>query len=454
MPRSFATTSLCLAGFLLQATASDAREPLSGPLAEYVAAKDDSYGWVKRSSGSVLTCQYIELTLTSQTWRGIVWKHQLFLVKPAQVNPAARHGLLMIGGGNWKEELADPKTQLKLPGEAQLLAIVAEHLKMPVAILLHVPQQPIFDGKREDQIISYTFREFLKTGEPNWPLLEPMVKSAVKAMDATQEAFKQEWGLDVATFTITGASKRGWTTWLTGAVDDRAVAIAPMVIDMLNMSKHTKLQRASFGGEPSEQINDYKGLDELIDTPRGQALRKIVDPWEYRERLTQPKLVILGTNDRYWPLDACNLYWDDLKGEKYLLYVPNNGHSLPDRSRVVGGLNALNQRMITGKPLPKLEWGFTAGDSDLQLNVVSDMRPSRVRAWSTTAATRDFRNSNWTSTDAAVADAAFTHKLPLPASGYGALFGEAVFHEGTEQEFSLSTNIRIVPNAAAAGGGK
>ena len=36
---------------------------------------------------------------------------------------------------------------------------------MPVAILLHVPQQPIFDGKREDEIIAYTFREFLKTGD-------------------------------------------------------------------------------------------------------------------------------------------------------------------------------------------------------------------------------------------------------------------------------------------------
>jgi PhoPQ-activated pathogenicity-related protein len=442
-----------LTSLALQAAAVD-RAPATGPLAEYVTAKDDSYQWFKRSEGSVLTCKYAELILTSQTWRGIPWKHQLFLLKPAQVDPAARHAVLMIAGGNWNDKIADPATQLKLPGEAQILAVLAESLKMPMAILLHVPQQPIFDGKREDQIIAYTFREFLKSGDDTWPLLAPMTKSAVRAMDASQEAMKKEWGVDVATFTITGASKRGWTTWLTGAVDDRAIAIAPMVIDMLNMSPHTKLQKESFGGKSSEQIDDYNGLDEQIDTPRGLALRKIVDPWEYRDRLTQPKLIMLGTNDRYWPLNACDLYWNDLRGEKHLIYVPNNGHGLPDRARLVAGLNALNRRVLTGQPLPRLEWGFKNGDGHVQLSIVSDVRPSRVQVWSAKAKTLDFRDSEWTPIDAELADAAFVHRQPLPAEGYAALLGEAVFHEGTENQFWLSTNLRIVPSSAAAVGGK
>ncbi len=431
-----------------------AREAASGALAEYVAAKDESYQWVKRSEGSVATCKYVELTLTSQTWKGIPWKHQLFLVKPSQVAADGKHALLMIAGGSWREELADPKTQIKLPGEAQVLALVAEQMKMPVAILLHVPQQPMFDGKKEDEIIALTFREFLKTGDDDWPLLEPMVKSAVRAMDATQEATKKEWGLDVKTFTITGASKRGWTTWLTGAVDDRAVAIAPMVIDMLNMSEHTKLQKASFEGKSSEQISEYEGLDQQIGSERGVALRKIVDPWEYRQRLTQPKLVILGTNDRYWPLDACNLYWNDLQGEKYLIYVPNNGHGLPDRSRIVAGLSALNRRIITGKALPKLAWEYKNGADVVSLKVSADVKPSRVRAWTAKAPKRDFRDSQWTSTDAAAKGEAFVYDHAAPAAGNSAMFGEAVFHEGTDEEFSLSTNVRIVPAKSEAAGGQ
>lgn len=443
---------------LLPALAA-AREPLSGALAQYVAAKDDSYTWVKRAEGSLLTCKYVELTLTSQTWRGIVWKHQLFVVKPGRVNPAAKHATLYIAGGSWKPELADPKTQIKMPGEAYALAGIAEALQTPVAVLLHVPQQPIFDGKREDQIIALTFREFLATGDETWPLLAPMVKSAVRGMDATQAALKKEWGLEVEQFTVTGASKRGWTTWLTAAADDRVVAIAPMVINMLNMSPHTKSQREAFGGQPSEQIDDYKGLDDAIDTPRGLALRKIVDPWEYRHRLELPKLVILGTNDRYWPLDASNLYWNDLVGEKYLLFVPNTGHGLEERSRVVAGLAALNRRIITGQPLPKIDWKYAdgrdgEGRGGVQLSVTSDPHPTRVRIWTATAATRDFRTSPWKATDSKLADAAYWHHLATPSEGHAAVLGELVFNEGTETEFSLSTDVRIVGATAAAAEGK
>jgi len=447
--RSIKAWLLAVAIVLAISSPALARSPLTGALADYVTAKDDSYAWTKRSEGTVLTCKYAELILTSQTWRGIPWKHQLFILKPAQVDPTAKHAVMMIAGGNWSEKIADPATELKLPGEAKILALLAESLKTPVAILLHVPQQPIFEGKREDQIIAYTFREFIKSGDPTWPLLAPMAKSAVKAMDATSEAMQKEWGLEIGTYTITGASKRGWTTWLTGAVDDRAVAIAPMVIDMLNMSEHMPLQKASFGGQSSEQIDDYQGLDKQINTPRGLALRKIVDPWEYRERLTQPKLIMLGTNDRYWPLEACNLYWDDLEGDKYLIYVPNNGHGLEDRGRLVAGLNALNRSVMTGKPLPKLKWSFNDVDATTKLNVSSDTPVSKLQIWTATAPTMDFRDSQWTITGDGQSGKDFSLNLHSKSGVNTAYFGELVFHEGTDDQFSLSTNVKVLRNGAA-----
>jgi PhoPQ-activated pathogenicity-related protein len=431
-----------------------AREPAQGALADYVAAPDASYRWVKRNEGKVLACQYVELTLTSQTWRGIPWKHQLFVLKPASVKADCKQALLLIAGGNWKEELADPNVPLKIPGEAQLLAAAAELFQTPMAILLQVPHQPLFE-KREDAIIAYTFEEFIKTQDATWPLLAPMVKTAVRAMDATEEAAEKEWNLSIENFTVTGASKRGWTTWLTAAVDDRVNALAPMVIDMLNMAPQVALQKETFG-DLSEQIDDYKrhGLDRQIDTPRGLALRKIVDPFEYRDRLTQPKLIILGTNDRYWPLDAEKLYFDDLVGDKFLLRIANNGHGLKDYGRIVASLNALHQRAIAGQAMPKLTWKLAEGDEQLALSIAADQAASRVRSWTTAAKTRDFRDAQWASADAASEGGGFVCRLPRPAEGFAAIYGEVVFLEGKIDEFSLTTSVRILASQAAAEAGK
>ncbi|OHB75274.1 MAG: hypothetical protein A2W31_12925, partial [Planctomycetes bacterium RBG_16_64_10] len=324
----------------------------TGPLAEYVAKDDPSFCWAKQRDGQLGTAAVAEIILTSQTWQGIAWKHRLFLVKPTTVAADTKQGVLVISGGRWRDEYQHATGPLKLPAQARLFSFIAEQLRAPVAVLEQVPFQPMFDGKVEDAIIALTFDKFLHTGDPQWPLLLPMVKSAVRAMDVAQEFCRDQWALKLDAFTVTGASKRGWTTWLTGAVDQRAKAIAPMVIDVLNMQPQMKHQLEVWG-DYSDEIHDYteRGLQEHLGSEAGQALRAIVDPYAYRAALDQPKLIMLGTNDRYWPLDALNLYWHDLVGENYILYVPNNGHGLDDFRRIVGSLKALHEHATGSKTM-------------------------------------------------------------------------------------------------------
>ena len=106
----------------------------------------------------------------------------------------------------------------------------------------------------------------------------------------------------VEEFTVLGGSKRGWTTWLTAAQDRRVTALAPAVLDALNMEQHFPYQTRTWG-RPSEEIQPYTTLNlpEVLGSPAGEPLRRIVDPFEYRAAITQPKLVVLATNDRYFP---------------------------------------------------------------------------------------------------------------------------------------------------------
>ena len=167
-----------------------------------------------------------------------------------------------------------------------------------------------------------------------------------------------------------------------------------------------------------------------------------MDPYSYRDRLTKPKLMLLSSNDRYWPLDALKLYWTDLPEPKHVLYVPNQGHGLRDVDRVIGALSALHRYAADGKSLPQLSWRFTPASHDLALRVQAD-RPGRVVAWRAYSATRDFRDARWSSDGCARSRDEFICRTPRAEHGYTAAFAEMSFRDPGEAQFSLSTTVCI-----------
>jgi PhoPQ-activated pathogenicity-related protein len=272
-----------------------------------------------------------------------------------------------------------------------------------------------------------------------------MVKSAVRGMDAVQEFTQQRWQMPVDKFMVAGASKRGWTTWLTAAIDPRVASAAPMVIDMLNFKEQIGLQRATFG-ELSEEVQDYERIDlpGRMNTDLGRKLMEMVDPYSYRDRLLQPKLILLGTNDRYWPLDALKLYWNGLSEPKRVLYIPNQGHGIADYSRLIGSLSALHRYSARGELLPRVSWTFSPTATTLGLNVETDRAPRRLTAWTAVSATRDFRKSHWQSHACTrAANGTYRCETKIKPNQYTALYGEASFRDRDEPDFSLSTGVCI-----------
>jgi len=442
--RDFLLATMLACVVCASAWSSERATPDQGELAAYIARPDESFSLREVVSGRVGKSEYVEYLLTSQTWRGIPWKHQLFVLRPSNMAGDAKHALLFIHGGRWKPEYESERKEAELPREAALFARLAESIQAPVAVLRQVPFQPLFD-RREDALIAYTFDQYLQTGESDWPLLLPMVKSATRAMDAVQAIARERWGTTLDSFTVAGASKRGWTAWLTAAVDSRVMAVAPMVIDVLNMRAQMEYQRATWG-DLSEQIADYSSLDlpNRLETERGQLLLSMVDPFSYRAQLTQPKLILLSTNDRYWPLDALKFYWPELQDPKNVLYVPNQGHGWRDANRVIGGLSAVHRYAAAGRPLPRTTWSIAARDGNLVVTLQPDRPARRVLVWSARSSTRDFRDAHWSSRPCEKTRDGYVCSARRGERGYDAVFAETAFRDSGSPVFSTTTTVCMV----------
>jgi PhoPQ-activated pathogenicity-related protein len=410
--------------------------PARADLVEYVKKPDDAFSWKLKQKTDVNGSRVYQIDLVSQKWHDVVWDHQLVVFLPADVRPG-RTMVLMITGGTMS--IGSQVSGMEL----------ARTCQAPVAILFGIPKQPLFDGKKEDALIAETFVRYLETKDDSWPLLFPMVKSVVKAMDALQGFSKEEWQAPVKDFIVTGGSKRGWTSWLTAATGDpRVKAIAPMVIDTLNVVEQMKYQKQSFG-RPSAMIHDYveRGLVPLPDTDEARRLWRMVDPYSYRDKLTLPKLLLMGNNDPYWTTDALNLYWDGLKGGKWVTYVPNAGHNLqqdnkPDRTRALSALGGFARHLIADKPMPKLSWKHDDDGGNLRLTVKASPAPKGASLWVATAPTRDFRESRWEEAKAMLSKDGMVGEVEPPKEGCLAFYGDLEY-EIDGLRYHLCTQIRI-----------
>lgn len=423
-----AWTRTVVAAALVLTVSAAARADLEA----FIKRPEPVFQWenlTRRKADGVTT---YEIRMVSQEWQGHTWEHRLYVFEPDNVQNKHVCTLMNTGGSAGADEQF-------------LAAQVAKRTRSCFAIMGDNPNQPLY-GLREDALIVYTWQKFLETGDESWPLHFPMAKAVIKAMDVIQNLSGKTFGKTIDEFVITGASKRGWTTWLVGASRDRRVkAIAPMVIDVLNVVNQIPHQLEAYGGKASEQVDDYTrtGMINMLNTEKGKRLMELEDPYSYREVLKVPKLVILGTNDRYWSQDSLNLYWNELKGPKWVLYVPNSGHGLEDRARVIDTMTALTRAVSTAKPLPTVIWTHSGTDAAATLKIHASEAPTSARIFSATSSTRDFRNSKWTDQPVPVTGPDLFVKLPAPETGYAARFVELTFGSGNES-FNLSTQLRIL----------
>jgi len=277
-----------------------------------------------------------------------------------------------------------------------------------------------------------------------------MTKSAVRAMDTvTDFCSKSENGsLKVDHFVVAGASKRGWTTWTTGAVDKRVVAIVPIVIDMLNVVPSFKHHYAAYGfWAPAVHDYEVNGIMDWQDTPEYAALMKIEEPYQYRDRLTMPKLLINAAGDQFFLPDSSRFYWADLKGPKYIRYVPNADHSLKNSDAFLS-LLSFYDAIANGKQIPQYDW--TLPEPGV-IRVHCATKPSRVKLWqANNPNARDFRLETLgpaykDSPITESGDGVYKVRLEKPAKGWTAAFIEVTF-DSKPAPFKFTSGVTVIPD--------
>ena len=367
------------------------------------------------------------------------WSHWLTVIEPKEVK--AETALLVISSGDTNDPL--PKAQDALIE----IALASNSL---VAELKAIPNQPLkfsdesFD-RWEDAIIAYTWNKFFLTGESRWPARMAMTKSAIAAMDTIQAVFKRN---NVNSFVVTGASKRGWTTWTAAATDNRVIAIIPLVIDMLNIKPSFEHHWQAYGFW-APAIQDYVDMSTMDwwGSPEAEMLFKLVDPYSYKDRYQFPKYIINAAGDEFFIPTSSQFYYDQLPGEKHIRYVPNVGHSL-NGSYIIEAIASFYISILNSSPRPEYSWNFLKNG---QIEFTSDNQPSEVKLWwADNPSSRDFRldviGKSWKSKSIKInAEGKYISSIDKPEEGWRAYFVEAIYGSNP-LPFIITSEVKVTPD--------
>lgn len=427
---------------------SCSHEPVTpeNALKTYLNNSDKSFRWEVQEKQSSEGAGLYRILFTSQTWRDIKWNHELMIIVPdvLEYNDA----LLFITGGSVKD--GKPDIHEFTDEFVKAIGNIAIANKAVTAIIWQVPNQPLYNDLTEDALITYTLFNYKQDKDPTWPLLFPMTKSAVRAMDVIQEFSEKETGKKVTGFLLSGASKRGWTTWLAGASDKRVKAICPMVIDVLNMPVNISYQKEVWG-DYSVEIEDYVklGIVQDLGSSDGNDLVKMIDPYSYRNSLIMPKMIFMATNDPYWPVDAVKNYIDSIPGDNHICYTPNAGHDLGTKVKALAALSAFFGITTTNGNYPDCKYEITEMEGTIAVTVRSE--PGQIidaDVWIADSDDPDFRDEEWTESDPEkTGNDEAVASIRYPETGYLAFYIDLKHKSPTGLEYTQSTRMFVADTA-------
>jgi PhoPQ-activated pathogenicity-related protein len=426
-------------------------------LDSYVAQPDSTFAWKVEKTFTGDGYHGAVLELTSQTWMTAsesdrsVWKHWLTVTVPNTVTTSK--AFLYIDGGS--------NMQAAPTGAATRFAAMAVDTGSVIATLSNVPNQPIrFPdtpdvARSEDNMIAHLQARYDAEKNPLALARLPMVKSGTAAMTAVQQFLASDAGgkYTVDGFVVSGGSKRGWTSWLVGLLDDRVIGMMPVVISVLDFDAMVRHHWEAMGYF-SPAVGDYIKAG-LIPDATGEKMRvinAIEDPFVYRGRpqMKIPKFIINAVGDEFFPPDVTKFSYHLLPGSKQLRMLPNSRHSTVGTD-INDSMTAWYDSLIHNRPIPEYSW--TVRDDGALVVNPGTAKPSQVLLWQgTNPKDRDFRvqtlgDKTFTSSPlTAQTDGSYIGKVEKPATGFAAYFVELTYPTGGKYPLKVTTEVYVNPD--------
>jgi PhoPQ-activated pathogenicity-related protein len=408
---------LLLTSFITLATSS------LTPLDDYIRKPEPKYSW--HDTGVVVdkmlfgSTAYM-LNVTSLEWldtaraigpNGATWSHQVMVVVPKKLTVQNISTVVMTGGCN--EGKGTGPTPPTAKDEYLAVADNIAYQTGSVAVVVYqipnchytFPSDPSLKRRSEDSLIAWAWYEYVvdPKHDPEWLPRLPMAKAGFQCMKAVESYLQQKKIANPKGWLVSGASKRGWTTWMVGATTPfdglpNVIGIAPLVPIVPNLVAEVHRQWMSYDGF-TFAFTDYAAVNftQLIDGPEFASALKIVDPMYYGDRLSNvPKVVVLSSDDEFMQFDWSDIWYDSLTGEKHLLIAPNSEHSLATGiPEVLACLSAMIKSLAEGKTeRPSFDYQYNATNGAITVTIPKGMVHGKVvlrHATTFSKIRRDFR---------------------------------------------------------------
>ena len=379
----------------------------------------------------------VDIEFTSFRWQGEEWRHRGSVLIPESTPAAYRSSAVVVSAIRGLDQAGVGDPLLERAYAEQAAAEQAALMGVPALLISSGNPGPHYGHVREGELMGYSQRRFVETGDPRWIGYAWLAKVIVRGVTALQAVVEAP----VERVVVSGCSKRGGAAWIAAAFDERIVGAFPTCMVGGNAEAVLRLKAERWGldyqppsgaGTAAEDetiapafVSTRRQL-QALEHPRSVEMMKLVDPYALRERYAVKQILYArGTNDPLAHVASDRAFVSQMPAGIRVLLVANAGHT-PATPRHLAAWKMWLAHTFAGRDVPSIAvWSRRNGERlELRARVDTRTRVRAARVWSTEDARGAYLQAHWKASELVRTEEGYAGEIEAPADRYMAYFVE------------------------------